>query len=59
MLESTFETQNWSQAEISCAERSAFCEESNGDREDARRPFKSLSNLQKPSKPYTPVCVHL
>eukprot|EP00972_Heterocapsa_arctica_P023669 3487463-Heterocapsa_arctica.AAC.1 len=30
-----------------CAKVSAFCEESNGDSEDARRPFKQT---QKPSK---------
>eukprot|EP00972_Heterocapsa_arctica_P096396 14221191-Heterocapsa_arctica.AAC.1 len=43
-----------------CAKRSPFCEESNGDSEDARRLFKNLSkpsqtvrkpaNLCKPSK---------
>eukprot|EP00972_Heterocapsa_arctica_P115369 16447346-Heterocapsa_arctica.AAC.1 len=27
-----------------CAKLSAFCEESNGDREDARRPFKNPPN---------------
>eukprot|EP00972_Heterocapsa_arctica_P102390 15086385-Heterocapsa_arctica.AAC.1 len=48
-----------------CATRSTFCEECNGDSEDARRPFQNLqkpsntfNNLQTPSK-HTPVCVHL
>eukprot|EP00972_Heterocapsa_arctica_P095757 14123136-Heterocapsa_arctica.AAC.1 len=36
------------------AKRSAFCGESDGDSEDARRPFKNLEKLiWKPSKPYT------
>eukprot|EP00972_Heterocapsa_arctica_P023739 3498264-Heterocapsa_arctica.AAC.1 len=46
-----------------CAKSYAFCEESSGDSEDARRPIdktsKTFRYLQKPSKPYTPACVHL
>eukprot|EP00972_Heterocapsa_arctica_P006131 903023-Heterocapsa_arctica.AAC.1 len=40
------EAQTWPLKLRCCAKRSAFCEEYNGDSEDARRPVK---NLQKPS----------
>eukprot|EP00972_Heterocapsa_arctica_P044721 6598478-Heterocapsa_arctica.AAC.1 len=41
-----FEAHDWTLKLRSCATLSAFCEESSGDSEDARRPFK---NLQTPS----------
>eukprot|EP00972_Heterocapsa_arctica_P016839 2486031-Heterocapsa_arctica.AAC.1 len=45
------------------ANLSAFCKESDGDSEDAGRPLENLQthckHLHKPSKPYTPECVHL
>eukprot|EP00972_Heterocapsa_arctica_P047426 6993590-Heterocapsa_arctica.AAC.1 len=45
MLERGVEAQNMSQAQMLCKKWLAFCEESNGDSQDARRPLKNLQNL--------------
>eukprot|EP00972_Heterocapsa_arctica_P011438 1676722-Heterocapsa_arctica.AAC.1 len=54
MLERVYEAQTWTLKLIVCATLQAFCEEFNGDSEDAQRPSKHIkktrNNLQ------TPVC---
>eukprot|EP00972_Heterocapsa_arctica_P082349 12134563-Heterocapsa_arctica.AAC.1 len=55
-----FEALKWPLKLIFCAKLSAFCKESNGDSEDARRPLKHLQttvkNLQSHLRLYVYTC---
>eukprot|EP00972_Heterocapsa_arctica_P005097 756628-Heterocapsa_arctica.AAC.1 len=56
MQQHVLEAQTWPLKLRCCATLSAFCEECNGDSEDARRPLNNFwTKHQQPSKPYTPV----